>query len=329
VDGDQVARFDRWAGADLDVLDLGVPGAEIGNTDYLPSLSASVNQTVNSDRTKTTVVSSDKSSVSGEAVTFTATVAAMAPGAGVPTGTVTFSVTPPPGVAPVVSAPVELNPEGQATFALVGQAVGTYMITVSYGGDVDFQTSISRAFNQIVKQDDTTTDIVSSDNPSFSGEAVTFTATVAAAAPGSGTPTGSVTFYDGKTKLGTVQLTNGSATLTKSTLPVGTDEIKVVYSGDTNFKSSHGVLDQVVGQLAPDVATPIGDPGSPRNIADAGIVVGASIGQSDDPGVPIVLGVIDAAIEALGGDSREKAIPPHEASQAVPVEPVAIDASIA
>src|SRR5262249_44379944 len=47
----------------------------------------------------------------------------------------------------------------------------------------------------------TTTTVTSSPNPSVFGQSVTFTATVSAASPGSGTPTGTVTFEDGGTTL--------------------------------------------------------------------------------------------------------------------------------
>ena len=68
---------------------------------------------------------------------------------------------------------------------------------------------------------------------------MTFTATVTAASPGSGTPTGSVTFYDGTTILGTGSLRgSGTATFTTSSLAVGTHAITAVYGGDANFTTS-------------------------------------------------------------------------------------------
>ena len=64
---------------------------------------------------------------------------------------------------------------------------------------------------------------------------MTFTATVS---PQSGTnvPTGTVTFLDGSTSLGTATLNaSGVATFTTTTLAAGTYTINVTYSGDTNF----------------------------------------------------------------------------------------------
>ena len=65
--------------------------------------------------------------------------------------------------------------------------------------------------------------------------------------PGSGTPTGTVTFKDGSTTLATAMLSGGTASLSISTLTVGTHPIKVVYGGDSNFKTStSAVLTQVI-----------------------------------------------------------------------------------
>ena len=116
-----------------------------------------------------------------------------------------------------------------------------------YGGDTNFLTSTSAVLNQTVNQSATTNSVTSSANPSKSGQSVTFTATIAPVSPGSGTPTGNVTFDDGTTVLGTVTLTSGTASFTTSSLAVGTHSIKAVYAGDTNFKTStSAVLKQVV-----------------------------------------------------------------------------------
>ena len=68
---------------------------------------------------------------------------------------------------------------------------------------------------------------------------MTFTATVAAVSPGTGTPTGTVNFFDGATQIGTGTLnSSGVATFSTSTLSVGTHSITAVYAGDTNFTTS-------------------------------------------------------------------------------------------
>ena len=95
----------------------------------------------------------------------------------------------------------------------------------------------------------TATALTSSPNPSTFGQAVTFTATVTGQRGFyKGTPTGTVSFYDGTTNIGNSNLNSGGvATLTTSTLAVGTHSMTATYNGDTNFASSTSpVLYQVV-----------------------------------------------------------------------------------
>jgi subtilase family serine protease len=84
----------------------------------------------------------------------------------------------------------------------------------------------------------TTTVLTSSLNPSFVGQVVKLTATLTATIPGAPTPTGTVTFYNGSTSLGTAPLTAGVATFTTSSLPVGTLSLKATYPVTGNFLSS-------------------------------------------------------------------------------------------
>ncbi|HZY90496.1 MAG TPA: Ig-like domain repeat protein, partial [Gemmataceae bacterium] len=91
------------------------------------------------------------------------------------------------------------------------------------------------------------------------GQNVTFTATVAAVAPGGGTPTGTVTFYDGSTALGagTLQVANGvdQAVLSTSGLEVGGHTITAVYGGNANYNgNTSGGVAETVSRATPSVA---------------------------------------------------------------------------
>jgi hypothetical protein len=93
----------------------------------------------------------------------------------------------------------------------------------------------------------TTTTLASSLNPSAYGQSVTFTAAVTAA---SGTPTGTVIFYDGSTQLGSATLANGSASLSTSLLAAGSHSITAAYQGAGTFQpSTSAPLNQVVNRL--------------------------------------------------------------------------------
>lgn len=74
--------------------------------------------------------------------------------------------------------------------------------------------------------------LTTSVNPVYVGASVNLTSTVSITG---GTPTGSVTFYDGTASLGTAPLTNGTAALTTSFATTGGHALTAVYSGDANF----------------------------------------------------------------------------------------------
>jgi len=70
-------------------------------------------------------------------------------------------------------------------------------------------------------------------NPALYGQIVTLTAAVSSASA-----TGSVTFYDGVTVLGTKSLAGGLATLFTIVLPSGTRSLRAYYAGDANYSAS-------------------------------------------------------------------------------------------
>lgn len=97
----------------------------------------------------------------------------------------------------------------------------------------------------------TTTVLTSSSNPSTFGNSITFTATVSPSAA-----TGSVTFYDGATSLGTIALSGGSAALATSSLSAGTHQISAIYSGDSTYTgSTSNTITQTVNNPAPAATT--------------------------------------------------------------------------
>jgi hypothetical protein len=103
---------------------------------------ATLSETVNQAAT-TTSLGTDSSTIpflNRQFVFLTATIAPVAPGAGVPTGTVTFF----DGGNVVGTAQVYSN--GQATLVLYNPPPGKHTLTASYSGDANFQASTSDAF---------------------------------------------------------------------------------------------------------------------------------------------------------------------------------------
>jgi hypothetical protein len=78
-----------------------------------------------------------------------------------------------------------------------------------------------------------------SPNPPIVGQAVTLDATVDVVSPGAGVPTGTVTFEEGSTTLGTVALSDGVASLITTPTATGTETITVAYGGDANDRPSN------------------------------------------------------------------------------------------
>ncbi|KOG37410.1 hypothetical protein ADK74_36615, partial [Streptomyces decoyicus] len=191
-----------------------------------------VNFTRSSDSTTHTVTPS----AFGQAVTVTATVSPVAPGAGTPTGSVAFTID---GGQPI---DVPLGGSGQATLVTSALAPGSHDITALYSGDTDFVGS-SGSDTQTVHQAATTTMVVSSPDPSAFGQPVTFTASVVPVLPGAGAPTGTVTFTltgpGGGTLTATVD-TGGTAEVTTSALKAGSHTVTATYSGDAAFTGSTG-----------------------------------------------------------------------------------------
>jgi hypothetical protein len=90
----------------------------------------------------------------------------------------------------------------------------------------------------------TTTTVASSLNPSTYQASVTFTATVSPA-----DATGTVTFKNGSTTLGTGTLSGGVATYSTASLTIGSKSITASYGGDTNYNSStSATLTQIVNK---------------------------------------------------------------------------------
>jgi hypothetical protein len=227
----------------LTVVPNSITAVYSSDSNFTTSTSTALTQTVNQDSTTTILFSSaPQGSVYSQVVVFTASVIANSPGAGTPTGTVTFM----DGTTPLGPA-VKLS-GGTATFYTSNLSVVTHSITVVYNGDTNFKTSTSKSVSLTVSKDGTTQDPpISSVNPSVVGQTVVFTAVMIAASPGSATPTGTVTFMDGATTLGKVTLSGGTATFATSKLAVGTHPITVVYGGDTNFiGTTSKVLNQIV-----------------------------------------------------------------------------------
>ncbi len=190
----------------------------------------------------TALASLTNPSVFGQSVTLTATVSVIAPGAGTPTGTVTFS----DGSTALGTASLSSGQATLAATASVINTVGTHTITAQYGGGTAFAVSSGTGAVTITKAGTTTSLSSMSPGTVAFGQSVNMTATVLINSPGSGTMTGTVSFRDNAAALGTSVLTGTSAgtqqvtfALSGGFLAAGSHpSLKAVYAGDGNFIGS-------------------------------------------------------------------------------------------
>jgi hypothetical protein len=252
-----------------------------GDGSFNTQTSANFSQTINQSATTTAIVADHNPAVSGQTVDFTATVTASGQGAGTPTGTVTFFAD-----GTQLGDPVTLS-SGTATISTSVLSTEGHLITATYNGDTNFLTSASQPLGQSQSQDASSIALDSAGITSVYGGNPTLTATVTANNPGSGTPTGTVTFYDGTgntaVALGQGTLSNGVATLTDYTLAAGSHTLSAVYSGDVNFVTSTSeTTDYTVTPAATSVAlsgATTGEYGQP-------LTVTATVSRTSGSGTP-------------------------------------------
>jgi autotransporter-associated beta strand protein len=224
----------------------------------------------------------------GQQVDFLVTVDSVSPSLGIPSGTVSIA----DDANTFGSGTIDNN--GQIHFLISTLTFGQHTINVSYLGDTNFNTSIGSTTETIKGL--TTTTVVSSVNPSTYGQLVTFTINVAAVAPASGSPTGTVDVLDNGNPItgGTgLNLVNGSTTFQISTLTAGSHPITVNYNGDTVFSTSTGTLspaNQVVN-TANTTTTLSASPASPT-IYGQQITFTAAVTAVAPGGGPVV-GAVD------------------------------------
>ncbi len=254
----------------------------VGDGSFNTSTSApALTQTVNPASTTVTLGSTANPSVFGQSAFVTATVAPVAPGAGVPTGSVVFTV----DGSPVATA--NLDATGVASYSTSGLAAGPHTVTAAYNGDSNFRPSLSTGgLQQVVLKADTSVTVTSTANPSVFGQSAVGVR-VQAVSPGAGTPRGFVTFTVDGTARSPVQLDGtGRALLAGTPLSVGPHQISVSYAGDPNFNagSSAGTFSQTVDKAS--TTTSVGTNPNPTIIGQAVVMTATVAAVAPGNGAP-------------------------------------------
>ena len=189
------------------------------------------------------VASSKNPSTYGGSVTFTATISSG------PTGSMTFF----DGSTSLGTGTISGTTATLTTTSLAG---GSHSITANWAGNTNYSTVTSSAITQTVNKATPTLSVASSKNPSNYGDSVTFTATISSGLTGN-----TLTFYDGSTSLGTGTISGTTATLTTTTLAVGSHSITVKWAGNTNYSAvTSSAITQTVNAMT--TPTPTISPGS-------------------------------------------------------------------
>jgi hypothetical protein len=201
-----------------------------GDSASSPSVSAAQTVTISANTVTVGLAASPTIVATGGAVGLTATLGSPS-STTAPTGSVTF-----------YSGNTALGTSNlsglTATLSTSALPAGADSVTAVYSGDSLYGSATSAAQTVVVRAAAaTTTALTSSASSAGVGSAVTFTATVSSQVS-SGSPTGTVTFSDGSTVLGTGTVSEGVATYTTSSLAAGSHSITAAYSGDSLFLAS-------------------------------------------------------------------------------------------
>ena len=201
-----------------------------GTSSYSPSASKTLTFAVSQSSTSTVLTASTATPLVGQSVTFTATVAPIAPGAGAPTGVVAFR----DGSSVIGTAPLS---GGVASLTVAFSAAGvSHVIVASYEGSTGYASSDSTSDTVAVARATPTATLIVI--PRYVGKkvkSVTLEVLVPAEFIGGPVPTGSVTFDIGKRKLRTVRVVNGSASVVVALSKVTGQNIFGHYLGDPNY----------------------------------------------------------------------------------------------
>lgn len=212
--------------------------------------------------------------------------------------TVTASV---PGTGGTITPPSQSVVYGQAAHLGV-VPFGGWQAALPFGGDcpagtldgANYTTGPITAACSVIASfiHETTITLASTAEPSVYGQSVTFSATLAAAAP-----SGSVTFRDGSAVLGSAPLSGASASFTTAALGVGAHSITAQYAGDVqNTPATSPALTQTVNRAA---TTTTIMPTTPIRLGQAATIIATVSATSPGAGTPT--GTIEVAVGAGSG----------------------------
>lgn len=141
-----------------------------------------------------------------------------------------------------------LDATGGALIDISDLEVGDHELTIDYPGDEHTRAGDTNVVIEVL-QADTIIDLASTTSPSDRADNVAFSATVSAVAPGSGQPTGTVTFtitgHPDSEITATIN-SSGTATADLTFASDGTHTVTATYEGTDSYSTSFNSVEQVV-----------------------------------------------------------------------------------
>jgi sugar lactone lactonase YvrE len=201
-----------------------------GDTNDETSTSASQILTIQKDTVSITATSSNNPSLGGLAVSFTATLQA---NTNVPTGTVDWN----DGAVLLGTTPVSGNATSSFTTATL--TPGQHTITAIYSGDATNASATSAPLIETIQQAASAITFSSNKNPGLAGDAISFSFAVTGTG---GQPGGTVVLKDAGVAIGSATLdASGLASITTSSLAVGSHQLVASYAGDSFHAGSQSL----------------------------------------------------------------------------------------
>jgi len=192
--------------------------------------------------TSETLTSSLNPAMVGQSITFTAQLSGAS---GTPTGAIQFL----DGASLLSTQPV--SGTGSATFSTNSLAAGSHTITANYVPSGSWQSS-SATLVEVINGKPTTTILSAAPNPAYALQQVTLSAQVSAT--GGGAPSGTVTFFDGSSAIGSASVPAGGVVTLTVSFPVASATplmLTASYSGDAQFSASTSAAYAETIQLNP------------------------------------------------------------------------------
>ncbi|MBC3877554.1 fibronectin type III domain-containing protein [Undibacterium sp. FT79W] len=174
------------------------------------------------------------------------------------TGTATLTTTGGSGTGAISTAVTTGTCSVAGNVVTAGSVAETCVVTVTKAADANYSAATATVSIQILSMATSSVTLASSSLNPMLGQSVNLTATV-----NPGAATGTASFMDGTTLIAKVNLSAGAASLTTSTLAVGSHNLTVVYSGDANLASSTSGAIVVNVNARPD---PVSNPLVKQNI---------------------------------------------------------------